>query len=84
MIVKPSAKYEKAWSVKNCRGMVLGRGFLGPQICGPRGTGLYGIGSFTGWTKTGHARLDGPAFFFLHFLFYLEKTRKRVRRKQFL
>ena len=52
------------WPVKDCRGTVSGRGFLGPQICGPRGMGLCGTESFAGWAETGHARLHGPAFFF--------------------
>ena len=60
----------RAWLVKDCLDTVLGRGFLGPQICGPRGTDLCGTGSFAGWTKMDHAGLHGPEFFF-HFLFYL-------------
>ena len=73
----------RAYPVKDCRGTVLGRGFLGPQICGPCGTGLCGTEFFAGWAETGHAGLHGPAFF-SSFLILPEKARKRVRRKRFL
>ena len=54
----------RASPVKNRSGTVLGQGFLGPQICGSRGTGLCGTGLFAGWAETGHAGLHGPVFFF--------------------
>ena len=55
------------WPVKDCRGTVLGRDFLGRLICGPRGTGLCGTGPFAGWAEMGHAGLHGPAFVFISY-----------------
>ena len=72
----------RVWSVKYCRRMVLGRGFLGSYICGLRRTNLCGTGTFAGWDETGHAKLHGPVFF--SFLILLEKMRESVRRKRFL
>ena len=73
----------RALPVKDCRRTVLGRGFLGPQICGLRGTGLYGTGPFAECAEMGLARLHGPAFF-SSFLILPEKTKKKVRKKRFL
>ena len=73
----------RVWPVKDCRGTVLGRGFLGLQICGPRGTGLCGTGSFAGWDETDHAGLRGPAFF-SSFLILPEKNEKKSEKKAIL
>ena len=63
--------------------MVLGRGFLGPQICGPRGTDLCGTGCFAGWAETGYAGLHRPAFFSL-FLILPEKNERESEKKAIL
>ena len=42
--------------------------------------GLCETGSFAGWTETDRAGLQDP-YFFLHFLFYFKKNKKKSEKK---
>ena len=63
----------RTWPVKDCRGTVLGRGFLDLQIYGFRGTDLCRTGFFSGWAFCETGPFIWIHIFFLHVLFYLKK-----------